>query len=153
MFQGAIPVATATTNISGDYAANSLAPGSYTVQASASGFNTGLSANATVTSNNDTTVNFSLTAGNNNPVKYVYDDLGRIAAVIDPAGDTARYTYDAVGNLLSISRQSSTLVSIIEFAPKSGLAGTVVTIYGTGFSPTLGGNTVTFNGRRHVFCY
>ena len=150
VFQGANALATVTTNISGDYTANSLAAGSYTVQASAAGFNTGLSPNATVTSNNSTTVDFSLTAGTNNPIKYVYDDLGRLTAVIDPAGDTARYTYDSVGNLLSITRQSSTLVSVLEFTPKSGLAGTVVTIYGTGFSPTLGGNTVTFNGTAAV---
>src|SRR6185369_16386149 len=125
--QGANVVAKVTTNGSGDYTANSVAPGTYTVEASASGFNTNVSTNATVTANN-------------NPVKYVYDDLGRVAAVIDPAGDTARYNYDSVGNLVSISRQSSTLVSILEFTPKIGLAGTVVTIYGTGFSATPSNN-------------
>ncbi len=151
VFQGANTVAKVTTNGAGDYTANSVAPGTYTVQASASGFNTSVSPGATVTANNNTTVNFSLTdAANNNPVRYVYDDLGRIAAVIDPAGDTARYSYDSVGNLLSITRQSSTLVSIIEFTPKIGLAGTVVTIHGTGFSPTPSGNTVTFNGTAAV---
>lgn len=151
VFQGANVVAKVTTNISGDYAANTLAPGTYTVQASASGFDTSISPNATVTANNNTTVNFSLTdAANNNPIKYVYDELGRLVAVIDPAGDTARYTYDSVGNLLSISRQSSTLVSILEFTPKIGLAGTVVTIYGTGFSTTPSSNTVTFNGTAAV---
>ena len=147
VLQGANTLAKVTTNNSGDYTANSLAPGTYTVQASASGFNTSLSPNATVTANSNTTVNFSLTAAaNNNPIKYVYDDTGRLVAVIDPAGDTARYTYDSVGNLLSISRQSSTLVSILEFTPKLGLAGTTVTIFGTGFSSTPGDNTVTFNG-------
>jgi len=35
-------------------------------------------------------------------------------AVVDPAGDTAVYQYDAVGNLTGTSRQSSALVSIIE---------------------------------------
>ena len=151
VFQGANVVAKVTTNGSGDYTANSVAPGTYTVEASASGFNTSVSTVATVTANNNTTVNFSLTdAANNNPVKYVYDDLGRVAAVIDPAGDTARYNYDSVGNLVSISRQSSTLVSILEFTPKIGLAGTVVTIYGTGFSATPSNNTVTFNGTAAV---
>ena len=151
VFQGANVVAKVTANASGDYTANTLSPGTYTVQASASGFDTSLSPNATVTANNNTTVNFSLAdAANNNPIKYVYDDLGRLVAVIDPSGDTARYTYDAVGNLLSISRQSSTLVSVIQFTPTSGLAGTVVTIFGTGFSPTPSGNTVTFNGTAAV---
>ncbi|HEU4506846.1 MAG TPA: carboxypeptidase regulatory-like domain-containing protein [Pyrinomonadaceae bacterium] len=147
VFQGANPVAKVNTNASGDYTASALAPGTYTVQASASGFNTSISPNATVTANNSTTVNFSLTtATNNNPVRYVYDELGRLVAVIDPAGDTARYVYDSVGNILSISRQSSSLVSVLEFTPKMGLEGTVVTIYGTGFDPTPSGNTVTFNG-------
>jgi YD repeat-containing protein len=151
VFQGANVVAKVTTNVSGDYTANSLAAETYTVQASASGFNTSVSPGATVTANNNTTVNFSLTdAANNNPVRYVYDDVGRLAAVIDPAGDTARYSYDSVGNLLSITRQSSTLVSIIEFTPRIGLAGTVVTIHGTGFSATPSGNTVTFNGTAAV---
>ena len=146
VLQGANTFAKVTTNASGDYAANSLAPGTYNVQASAAGFNGSISPNAVVTANNNTTVNFSLTAGTNNPIKYVYDEVGRLVAVIDPSGDTARYAYDSVGNLLSITKQSSALVSVIDFTPKSGLAGTVVTIYGTGFSSTPGNNTVTFNG-------
>ena len=48
-------------------------------------------------------------------IDYVYDDLGRLRAVDDPSSDTAVYNYDAVGNLLSISRQSSSVVSIIDF--------------------------------------
>ena len=77
---------------------------------------------------------------------YVYDDLGRLIAVIDQAGDTALYSYDVVGNLLSISRQASSQVSIIEFRPKRGPVGTPVTIFGTGFSTTPSQNSVTFNG-------
>jgi YD repeat-containing protein len=77
---------------------------------------------------------------------YVYDDLGGLIAVIDPTGETSVQTYDAVGNLLSISRYSSALVSIIDFTPKSGPVGTSVTIYGTGFRSTASENTVTFNG-------
>jgi YD repeat-containing protein len=150
VFQGANTVAKVTTNASGDCTATSLAAGTYTVQASASGFNTSVSPNAVVTASTNTTVNFTLTAATNNPIRYVYDDIGRLVAVVDPSGDTARYTYDSVGNLLSISRQSSTLVSILEFTPKSGLAGTVVTITGTGFDPNPAGNTVTFNGAAAV---
>ena len=52
-------------------------------------------------------------------ITYTYDELGRLTAVVDPSGDTGIYTYDAVGNLLSIERQSSSVVSIIEFTPKS----------------------------------
>src|SRR5688572_33028200 len=69
-------------------------------------------------------------------VSYVYDELGRLKAVTDPATDTAVYNYDAVGNLNSISRQSSSVVSIIEFSPKQGPIGTTVTIFGTGFNTT-----------------
>jgi YD repeat-containing protein len=79
-------------------------------------------------------------------ITYVYDDLGRLVGVIDPSSDTATYSYDAVGNLLSIGRHASSSASVIDFQPKSGPVGTVVTIQGTGFSPTPGSNAVTLNG-------
>jgi YD repeat-containing protein len=79
-------------------------------------------------------------------ITYIYDELGRLVGVIEPSSDTATYTYDAVGNLLGITRYASSSVSIIEFQPKSGPVGTVVTIQGTGFSATPASNTVTFNG-------
>lgn len=79
-------------------------------------------------------------------ISYIYDELGRLRAVVDPNLDTAVYNYDAVGNLLSITRQSSATVSIIEFTPDSGPVGTTVTIFGTGFSATPSQNSVTFNG-------
>jgi len=79
-------------------------------------------------------------------ISYVYDELGRLIAVTDPAGDTARYSYDAVGNILSISRYSSSTLSFISFNPTSGPIGATVTIYGTAFSTTPSQNTVTFNG-------
>jgi YD repeat-containing protein len=81
-----------------------------------------------------------------NQISYVYDDLGRLVAVVDPNGDTATYSYDAVGNLLSISRYASSSVSLIHFTPRKGPVGTTVTIYGTGFSSTPSQNSVTFNG-------
>jgi YD repeat-containing protein len=34
---------------------------------------------------------------------YIYDELGRLVGVVDPAGDAVTYRYDAVGNLLSSS--------------------------------------------------
>ena len=79
-------------------------------------------------------------------ITYVYDRIGRLIGVVDPTGDTAVYYYDAVGNLTRISRQNSALLSIIDFNPAAGPAGTVVTIFGTGFDPTPGASTVTFNG-------
>ncbi len=59
-------------------------------------------------------------------ITYVYDEVGRLIAVIDPAGDTARYSYDAVGNVLSISRYSSSTLSLISFSPTSGPIGSNV---------------------------
>ena len=46
-------------------------------------------------------------------IRYVYDDLRRLVAVVDTAGDTGVYHYDATGNLLSIDRYASSTVSII----------------------------------------
>mgnify|MGYP001562143563 FL=1 len=79
-------------------------------------------------------------------ISYVYDQLGRLMAVIDPATDTAVYSYDAVGNLLGITRQNSATLAIFQFTPDKGSVGTTVTIYGAGFSATPASNTVKFNG-------
>jgi YD repeat-containing protein len=79
-------------------------------------------------------------------IRYIYDESGRLVGVIDPAGDAAAYDYDATGNLLSITRSTSTQVKVLEFTPNAGLIGQTVTIYGTGFSATPVSNTVTFNG-------
>jgi YD repeat-containing protein len=79
-------------------------------------------------------------------VRYIYDELGRLVAVIDPNGDAAIYNYDAVGNLLSIVRQTAGTVAILEFTPNGGTIGATVKLFGTGFSATPSQNTVTFNG-------
>ena len=79
-------------------------------------------------------------------IQYTYDENGRLTSVVDPSGDTAVYHYDAVGNLLSIDRHASSVVSIISFTPSASPIGTTVTIAGTGFSSTPSSNTVTFNG-------
>jgi YD repeat-containing protein len=79
-------------------------------------------------------------------VQYVYDELGRLSAEIDPAGDTTIYTYDAAGNLLSVSRAASTQFQIIGFAPTRGTVGDTVTIFGTGFIANPAQNFVSFNG-------
>jgi hypothetical protein len=69
-----------------------------------------------------------------------------LIAAIDAAGNAAVYSYDAVGNILSIQRFSSTDVSIIGFTPTQGQSGTSVIITGTGFSATASQNLVQFNG-------
>lgn len=77
---------------------------------------------------------------------YIYDELGRLKGVITPSGDAAIYNYDAAGNIVSITRQTTATVSIIEFTPDQGAVGASVTIYGTGFSLTPAQNSVSFNG-------
>ena len=79
-------------------------------------------------------------------ISYVYDDAGRLRAVIDPASDTAVYGYDAVGNLIGITHQPSSTLAVLQFTPSSSPIGSTVTIYGTGFSTTPASNTVKFNG-------
>jgi YD repeat-containing protein len=143
--QGATTVGTATTNSTGDYALTSLNAGTYSIVASAAGYGTKSQSPVTVVAGGTTAVNLSLEVIFSGPVSYVYDALGRLVSAIGPT-DTAVYTYDAVGNLLSISRQSSNQVSIIQFSPSSGQVGTSVIISGTGFSATTNQNTVTFNG-------
>lgn len=80
------------------------------------------------------------------PISYVYDDLGRLVAVIDPVAGAAIYEYDPVGNLLSIDRPLTTDVVIIEFSPKKALEGSTVVLKGIGFSAVPSENSVSFNG-------
>src|SRR5262245_10328860 len=79
-------------------------------------------------------------------IQYVYDELGRLIAEIDPAGGTTRYAYDPAGNLLSVTRDSSTGFRVDGFSPSSGRVGDAVTIFGAGFIPNAAQNTVSFNG-------
>jgi YD repeat-containing protein len=89
----------------------------------------------------------SIVTSAQSPVRYIYDDLGRLVGVVDQNGNAATYTYDAVGNLLAITRTNAGVVSIISISPSTGATpGTSVTISGTGFSATASQDTVTFNG-------
>jgi|SRR5579859_685745 len=81
-------------------------------------------------------------------VQYVYDALGRLTQVVDPNGSVATYNYDAVGNLLSITRSttSPSALAIFSFTPAQGSVGQTVVVQGQNFSATPGSNTVKFNG-------
>jgi len=76
--------------------------------------------------------------------RYVYDDLGRLRAVISPAGEAAVYEYDPAGNFTAIRRLAADALELLEFSPKTGLPGDRVTLIGVGFG--AGVNSVTFNG-------
>jgi len=103
------------------------------------------SGNVVVTSGGHASNAFNFTV-NNGPVNYVYDDLGRLVGFIDVLGNAATYSYDAVGNILSITRLNPNQVSIMQFSPKSGPVGSTVTVYGTAFSATASQDTVKFHG-------
>jgi YD repeat-containing protein len=77
---------------------------------------------------------------------YLYDENGRLKAVLLSNGEASIYNYDAAGNLVSITTQLASVLSIIDFAPRSGSVGSTVTIYGTGFSVNANENAVSFNG-------
>jgi YD repeat-containing protein len=76
--------------------------------------------------------------------QYVYDDDGRLRAVIAPSGDAAVYEYDAAGNFTAIRRLAANDLELISFAPRSGVVGTRIVFYGTGFG--AGVSSVTFAG-------
>lgn len=80
--------------------------------------------------------------------QYFYDELGRLAGVIDGQGQVAVYTYDEVGNLLSIQRFTTSGVGVGMFAvaPGSARVNTAVTIHGFGFTAPPSSNQVSFNG-------
>jgi YD repeat-containing protein len=76
--------------------------------------------------------------------RYVYDDAGRLQAVITPTGEAIIYQYDAAGNFTALLRETADTLFLIAFSPRSGAEGDRVTIVGTGFGP--GVNSVSFNG-------
>lgn len=83
-------------------------------------------------------------------INYVYDDLNRLSAVVDQQGNVATYSYDLVGNLLTIGRVNASSfpgpVAITLFTPLRALIGKPVTLFGKGFRTIPTDNTVTFNG-------
>ena len=78
-----------------------------------------------------------------------YDERGQLVAVVAPNGDVARYTYDAVGDILSITHtqlSSPSALAVFNVLPSRGVPGAPVTIQGQGFDPTAANNSVQFNG-------
>jgi YD repeat-containing protein len=144
-YVGSALVSSVNTGSTNTYTIANLNAGTYSVQTSASGYvsqsqSVSLGAGATATQN------FALQAPGSSAISYAYDNLGRLIGVTDQAGDTATYNYDAVGNILSIARRSSSQVSLISIEPSSGHVGDTITLTGTGFSSTASQNTVQFTG-------
>lgn len=76
--------------------------------------------------------------------RFVYDDNGRLTAVIAENGEAAVYDYDAAGNFTAIRRISADMLTLLAFFPHEGGAGDQVTFVGTGFN--TGATSVSFNG-------
>jgi YD repeat-containing protein len=76
--------------------------------------------------------------------RYVYDDNGRLRAVITPSGEAAIYDYDSAGNITAIRRLGADGFELLTFAPKIGAVGDRVTLYGVNIG--VGISSVTFNG-------
>jgi YD repeat-containing protein len=91
-----------------------------------------------------------VTAAEPPAIRYVYDELNRLVAVVDQHGDAATYSYDAVGNILRIDRfdvsELAGEVGISLVAPTQGPAGTDVLIFGKGFGAGTADSAVAFNG-------
>ena len=144
--QGAESAGSATANSNGTYTVSGLGAGSYTVLAQAPGFVPNSQPSVSVAGGSTATANISLAGLGTDTINYVYDQVGRLVGVIDAQGGAATYSYDAVGNIVSISTGSSSQTSIMQFTPSSAAVGTTVTIYGTGFSSTASQDAVAFNG-------
>ena len=75
--------------------------------------------------------------------QYFYDELGRLVGVIDGQGNIASYEYDAVGNLLSISRSPVATPAITGVSPNPIEAVPVVPIIISGTSLLLSSVTTS----------
>lgn len=77
---------------------------------------------------------------------YVYDAQGRVIAVTNDAGESARYVYDTMGNILRVDRLAAGELALFAFTPGRGIGGMQVTLKGHGFSTEPTANTVRFAG-------
>jgi large repetitive protein len=75
---------------------------------------------------------------------YVYDASGRLIAVTNDAGESARYVYDVMGNIQRVDRLAADDLALFSFTPGRGVSGMQVRLQGSGFSAAPGANTVRF---------
>ncbi|HKG13716.1 MAG TPA: RHS repeat domain-containing protein, partial [Pyrinomonadaceae bacterium] len=76
--------------------------------------------------------------------RYVYDENGRLQAVIAPSGEAVVYEYDAAGNIKAVRRVSADSLAVFAFTPREGIYGDLVSLVGVGFGGGVG--EVSFNG-------
>jgi hypothetical protein len=141
-----IVVATTSADAAGNYGVGGLTSGIYAVQAAAVGYSVGNVTGLVVAEGATSPANIALGLAPTAAVRYSYDEVGRLRSVTNLAGDTAVFSYDAVGNTVSIGTYASSSVSVVNFTPSLGPVGTAVTISGTGFSAVPSENSVQFNG-------
>lgn len=68
-------------------------------------------------------------------ILYLYDDLNRLVRVIDATGQAATYHYDAVGNILRITREVVPHTTTVDTVSDSTLLrGATETVDFTGFN-------------------
>lgn len=77
---------------------------------------------------------------------YVYDANGRLLAVTNDAGESARYVYDVMGNILKVDRLAADQLALFAFTPGRGVSGMQVRLMGNAFSANPGANVVRFSG-------
>jgi len=75
--------------------------------------------------------------------QYVYDENGRLRAVIAPDGQAAVYDYDPAGNITAIRRLTPESYELLTFSPTVGKWGDMVTFRGFGLQTVT---AVSFNG-------
>lgn len=76
----------------------------------------------------------SLGAAQLRTVAYQYDNLQRLTKASYPDGATIAYTYDAAGNITSITRASSALVNAASYQAGAIAADAIVSLFGAGLA-------------------
>src|SRR5947209_12426193 len=65
-------------------------------------------------------VSASVLAQQGGTTRYVYDEDGRLHAVIAPTGEAVVYEYDAAGNITAVRRLAADALAIFTFSPRAG---------------------------------
>jgi large repetitive protein len=103
--------------------------------------------NSTSSPVSNTATATTMVASISSAVTYGYDALGRLVqANVAALNIVENYTYDAAGNITSVTSSPAATLEVASLSSPQGPVGGTVTIYGSGFSTTPASNTVDFNG-------